>query len=194
MSNIEIVYDANCIAECVDQLAERIAQAVPADVVIVALLKGACMFAADLTRALDGKGMTPYLEFIQVSSYGLNTKSSGNVQVLGGMPKTVAGRNVLLVDDIQDTGRTLQFTKKLLIENGAKRIWTCALLDKPDRRLVDFEADFVGFTIPDVFVIGYGIDYAESFRHLPYIGLINDLLLGDIDPPDPQFTDSRVKD
>lgn len=174
LSEIDIMYDAAAVAERVDDLANRIVQTVPQDVVLVALLKGAFMFAADLTRALDAKGHTPYLEFIQVSSYGLDKTSSGKVKVLGGMPDTVSGRNVLLVDDIQDTGRTLRFTKSLLLENGAKQVWSCALLDKPDRRAVDFEADFVGFTIPDVFVVGYGIDYAERFRHLPYIGKVRE--------------------
>ena len=90
------------------------------------------------------------------------------------MPTTVSGKSVLLVDDIQDTGRTLKFTTDLLRENGAEKIWTCALLDKPSRRQVDFETDFIGFTIEDVFVVGYGIDYAERYRHLPYIGKVID--------------------
>ena len=114
--------------------------------------------------------MTPKVEFLQVSSYGLETTSSGRVKVIGNLPGSVKGRPVLLVDDIQDTGKTLEFTRDLLLENGADPVWTCALLDKPDRRAVEIEADFVGFVIPDVFVVGYGIDYAESFRHLPFIG------------------------
>lgn len=169
-----MLFSCEAIAARVDELAQRIAAEVPHDVVMVALLKGACMFAADLARALDRNGATPYLEFIQVSSYGLDKTSSGRVKVLGNMPQTVDGRQVLLVDDIQDTGRTLQFTRDLLLEHGASRIWTCALLDKPARRAVKFDADFVGFTIPDVFVVGYGIDFAERYRHLPYIGHVRD--------------------
>ena len=172
MSNVETLFSAEEVAQRVDQLAGKIAEIVPADVVVVGLLKGAFMFAADLARALDAKGHTPYMEFIQVSSYGLDKTSSGKVKVIGGMPDTVDGRDVLLVDDIQDTGRTLQFTKNLLIDNGASHVWSCALLDKPARRAVEFEADFIGFTIPDVFVVGYGIDYAEKYRHLPYIGKV----------------------
>lgn len=166
------LFDEARIAERVGELASEIAAVVPDDLTLVGLLKGAFMFATDLTRALDARGLHPCIEFLQVSSYGLDKESSGKVKVIGGMPATVGGRSVLLVDDIQDTGRTLLFTRNLLLENGARRVWTCALLDKPSRRVVDIEADFIGFTIPDVFVVGYGIDYAERYRHLPYIGKV----------------------
>ena len=167
------LFDEAAIAERVGQLAAEIARIVPDDFTLVGLLKGSFMFATDLTRALDAKGLKPAIEFLQVSSYGLDKQSSGKVKVIGGMPATVSGKSVLLVDDIQDTGRTLAFTRDLLLENGAEKVWTCALLDKPSRRVVDIEADFIGFTIPDVFVVGYGIDYAERYRHLPFIGQVN---------------------
>ncbi|MEZ5836206.1 MAG: hypoxanthine phosphoribosyltransferase [Geminicoccaceae bacterium] len=167
------LYSAETVHRRIDELADQIALAVPPDIMLVGLLKGAFMLAADLTRALDAKGLQPGIEFLQVSSYGLDKESSGRVKVIGGMPTTVDDRDVLLVDDIQDTGRTLKFTTDLLYENGARKIWTCALLDKPSRRQVDFEADFIGFTIEDVFVVGYGIDYAERYRHLPYIGVVS---------------------
>jgi len=166
------LFDAATIARRVEALAAEIARVVPPDVTLVGLLKGAFMFSADLIRALDRKGVGPEVEFLQVSSYGLEMESSGRVSVIGGMPRSVSGRPLLLVDDIQDTGRTLAFTKKLLEDHGADPIWSCALLDKPERRVVDFEADFIGFTIPDVFVVGYGIDYAERYRHLPFIGKV----------------------
>ncbi len=157
----------------IDELAAEIAATVPADITIVGLLKGAFMFATDLIRALDRHGMRPNVEFIQVSSYGLEKESSGAVKVIGGMPGSIAGRDVLVVDDIQDTARTLSFTVDLLHRQGANKVWTCVLLDKPERRQVDFEADWIGFPIPDVFVVGYGIDYAERWRHLPYIGRVD---------------------
>lgn len=166
------LFSAEAIEARVDSLAARIAATVPADVTVVGLLKGSFMFAADLIRALDRHGLRPYVEFLQVSSYGLEKESSGKVKVIGGMPDTVAGRDVLLVDDIQDTGRTLAFTAELLRSHGARHVWSTALLDKPSRRIVPFEVDFIGFEIEDVFVVGYGIDYAERYRHLPYIGRV----------------------
>jgi len=172
MADVEPLFGANEIADRVSQMADRIAADLPGDLILVGLLKGAFMFTADLTRALDARGMTPYLEFLQVSSYGLEKQSSGRVKVIGGMPEAARDREVLLVDDIQDTGRTLKFTRDLLLDHGARRIWTCALLDKPERRVVEFDADYIGFQIPDVFVVGYGIDYAERYRHLPFIGKV----------------------
>jgi hypoxanthine phosphoribosyltransferase len=161
------------IARRVDELAAELAAVLPPDVTLVGLLKGAFVFAADLVRALDRHGMTPQLEFLQVSSYGLGTESSGRVKVIGGMPDSVADRDVLLVDDIQDTARTLAWTRDLLFANGARTVRTCALLDKPSRRQVAFEADHIGFTIEDWFVVGYGIDWAERYRHLSWIGRVS---------------------
>jgi hypoxanthine phosphoribosyltransferase len=163
---------ADELARRVDELAADLASVLPADVTLVGLLKGAFVFSADLVRALDRHGLTPEVEFLQVSSYGLGTESSGKVKVIGGMPDSVAGRDVLLVDDIQDTARTLAWTRDLLFANGARTVRTCALLDKPSRRQVDFEADHIGFTIEDWFVVGYGIDWAERYRHLPWIGRV----------------------
>jgi hypoxanthine phosphoribosyltransferase len=169
---IEVLFDAAAIALRVDQLAASIADALPEEFTIVGLLKGAFVLTADLVRALDKVGCRPRMEFLQVSSYGSGRESSGRVKVIGGMPGAIQGQTVLLVDDIQDSGRTLTFTRQMLLDNGAARVWSCALLDKPSRRVVEFEADFIGFVIPDVFVVGYGIDYAERYRHLPYIGRV----------------------
>ncbi|WP_191058217.1 hypoxanthine phosphoribosyltransferase [Geminicoccus harenae] len=167
------LFQADAIARRVDELAEAIAAEVPKDVTVVGLLKGAFVFMADLARALDRHGMRPEIEFLQVSSYGLGTSSSGSVKVIGAMPDSVGGRDVLLVDDIQDTARTLAWTRDLLVAHGANSVRTCALLDKPSRRQVPFEADHIGFTIEDWFVVGYGIDWAERYRHLPWIGRVS---------------------
>ena len=166
------LFSADVIERRIDELAADIARTVPEDVTVVGLLKGSFMFAADLIRALDRHRLRPYVEFLQVSSYGLEQESSGRVKVIGGMPETAHGKDVLLIDDIQDTGRTLSFTADLLQGKGARRVWSAALLDKPSRRVVPFEVDFIGFEIEDVFVVGYGIDYAERYRHLPYIGRV----------------------
>ncbi len=166
------LFSASVIERRIDELALAIAATVPLDVTVVGLLKGSFMFAADLIRALDRHGLEPYVEFLQVSSYGLEQQSSGRVKVIGGMPETASGKDVLLIDDIQDTGRTLSFTADLLRGHGARHIWSVALLDKPSRRTVPFDVDFIGFEIEDVFVVGYGIDYAERYRHLPFIGRV----------------------
>lgn len=162
------------IAARVDELAAALAEALPAQFTLVGLLKGSFVFVADLVRALHRAGCMPRVEFMRVSSYGSGMTSSGIVSLMGDAPEGVKGEPVLLVDDIQDTGRTLAFTRAFLLERGATRVWTCTLLDKPSRREVVGvgEVDFVGFTIPDVFVVGYGIDFAERYRYLPFIGKV----------------------
>jgi hypoxanthine phosphoribosyltransferase len=139
---------------------------------MVGLLKGSFLFMADLIRALDAKGCRPRVDFLTLSSYGHGTESSGEVRLTGEVPGEVAGREVLLIDDIADTGRSLAYARELLEAKGAKGIRICALIDKPVRREVEVAVDFIGFTVGDVFVVGYGIDYAEQYRHLPYIGHI----------------------
>ena len=160
------------IAARIDALAADIARALPPEFVVVGLLKSAAVFVADLVRALDRTGARPEIEFMRLSSYGLAKESSGAVKVLGDIPAHLAGRPVLLVDDIIDTGQSLAYASSQLRQCGIGDLWTCALLDKPQRRQFEVTIDFVGFTIGDVFVVGYGTDYAEKYRHLPYIGAI----------------------
>jgi hypoxanthine phosphoribosyltransferase len=160
------------IAARVAKLAAQIAQRIPDDFVIVGLLKGAAVFVADLVRALYRAGVRPEIEFMRLSSYGFAKESSGEVHLLGDIPTNLAGRRVLLVDDIVDTGRSIAYAAALLRQRGIGELRTCALLDKPQRREIMVEVDFVGFLIDDVFVAGYGIDYAEKYRYLPYIGIV----------------------
>ena len=169
---VAILFAEEAIGRRVDELAEAIAAALPRSFTLVGLLKGSFMFVADLARALSRAGCHVRIEFMRVSSYGSGTTSSGIVSLMGDAPAGVKGEPVLLVDDIQDTGRTLAFTREFLLERGADRVWTCTLLDKPSRREVGGNCDFTGFVIPDVFVVGYGIDYAERYRELPYIGRV----------------------
>ena len=173
MEVIHILIGEAEIAARVEALAAEIAQRIPDDFVVVGLLKGAAVFVADLSRALYRAGARPEFEFMRLSSYGLAKVSSGEVHLLGDIPIDLAGRRVLLVDDIVDTGRSIAHAAALLHERGVGEIWTCALLDKPARREVTADVDFVGFTIEDVFVAGYGIDYAEKCRYLPYIGIVD---------------------
>ena len=161
------------VAARVKWLAREIAIHMPHDLMIVGLLRGSFVFTADIIRALHFLQVKPQIDFLTLSSYGSDTRSSGIVSLMGDAPQGVRGEPVLLVDDIHDTGRTLAFTRGFLLERGAARVWTCTLLDKPSRREVEGgEVDFVGFVIPDVFVVGYGIDYAERYRELPFIGKV----------------------
>jgi len=171
MGVMRVLFSAAEIAARVDALAGEIARTIPAEFVIVGLLKGAAVFVADLVRALDRAGARPGIEFMRLSSYGLAKESSGVVHLLGDIPAGLAGRPVLLVDDIVDTGRTIARAAAQLRQRGTGDLWTCALLDKPQRREIAVAIDFVGFSIGDVFAVGYGTDYAEKFRHLPYIGV-----------------------
>jgi hypoxanthine phosphoribosyltransferase len=168
---LEVLFGRDEIADRVRALAQEIADSWSGDILIVTVLKGAFVFAADLVRALNEAGVHPQITFITLSSYADSTRSSGSVRIIGAAPE-VAGRQVLLLDDILDTGHTLQTARELLIERGALGVRTCVLLDKPSRREAPIAADLVGFTVEDKFVVGYGIDYAEEYRDLPYLGAI----------------------
>ncbi|MDP6706498.1 MAG: hypoxanthine phosphoribosyltransferase [Alphaproteobacteria bacterium] len=173
MGGVRILFDEQQVARRVAELADEIAAALPQDVTVVGILKGSFVFVADLVRALDRNGLRPGVDFIRLSSYGYGRESAEEVSLVADLGEEVAGRSILLVDDILDTGRSLAFARSLLLKQQAARAWSCALLDKPSRRQVEFAADFVGFTVDDVFVVGYGIDHAEKYRHLPYIGTID---------------------
>lgn len=167
------LFSADQIAARVRALAVEIEACGCSDLILVGLLKGCFVFLADLVRALDGRGCTPQVDFVRLTSYGAHRDSSGTVRIMGEVPKGLAGRDVLIVDDIVDTGRTLTVACNLMRELGAKQVRVCALLDKPSRREVEIKPNYVGFEIPDVFVVGYGIDHAERHRHLPYIATID---------------------
>src|SRR5262245_37791785 len=166
------LFDEHAIAARVDELARAIDGRIAGDFAIVGLLVGSFVFVADLVRALSRIGRDPQVEFMRLASYGLGQESSGAVRLIGEFELDLAGRTVLLVDDIVDTGRTLLYARDLLRARRAVSVLTCALVDKPSRREVSIDADFVGFTIPDVFIVGYGIDYAQQYRHLPFIGKV----------------------
>jgi hypoxanthine phosphoribosyltransferase len=172
MEGIRTLISEAEIAVRVTALAAEIAQRRPGEFVIVGLLKGAVMFVADLARALCRAGARPEIEFMRLSSYGPAKQSSGEVRLLGDVAGELTGRRVLLVDDIVDTGRSVAFAADLLRRRGIGELWICALLDKPERREIEVKIDFVGFSIRDVFVAGYGIDYAEEYRYLHYIGIV----------------------
>ena len=172
LPEIDVVFDAETIAARIEALATEISKNLPDDVLIVVVLKGSFVFAADLLRALDRAGMRPRVDFITLSSYGTATQSSGTVELTRDLSEDVRGRTVMIVDDILDSGRTLAFATDLMTARGAKAVHTCVLLDKHEKREVKIEADYVGFPVDDFFVVGYGIDMAHLFRSLPFIGVV----------------------
>ena len=135
----------------------------------VGVLKGCFIFMADLVRAAQLKSE---LEFIGVSSYQNGTKSSGVVQITRDLQEDINGRDVIIVEDILDSGNTLEFLKKYLVAKGAASVTIVTLLDKPSRREKAITADYAGFVVPDEFVVGYGLDYAQQYRNMPYIGVL----------------------
>src|SRR5688500_19247336 len=143
----------------------------PHGVHLVCVLKGAFMFLADLARALDGEAT---MDFIAVSSYGTSTKSSGQVQLLKDLDAGLEGRDVVIVEDIVDTGLTLTYLQDILRARAPRNLRTACLLSKPSRRKVEVQVEYVGFSIEDRFVVGYGLDYAERYRNLPYIAVVGD--------------------
>jgi hypoxanthine phosphoribosyltransferase len=171
-ADVEVLYSAEEIAVRNEHLAAEIAAAIGGDFVIVAILKGSCLFIADLLRALYRCGASPEVDFMSLSSYGDGMTSRGTVSVIRDLQVPVNGRPVLIVDDILETGRTLAHAKDLIAARGASHVYTCVLLDKPVPRAADLSADFRGFTCPDKFVVGYGMDVAQRLRELPFIGWV----------------------
>lgn len=169
---VEVLFTEGQIAERTMALASEIAKAEPKDLLVVAILKGSFMFAADLLRAMHRVGLEPHVEFFHLSSYRDGTVSSGAVSILRDIESSAKGRDVVLIDDILESGRTLAFAKDLLAARGARRVLVCTLLEKRGKREVSIQADFVGFDCPDVFVVGYGMDVAHSYRELPFIGRV----------------------
>ena len=167
-----VLFDADQIAVRVAALAKEIAGVVSGDFLVISILKGSFVFSADLIRAMHGQGMHPQIDFITLSSYGEATESSGNVEITRDVTDRIRGRTIVLVDDILESGRTLAFAKTMLFDRAAAEVKICVFLDKSNKRKVPLEADFVGFTCPDQFVVGYGLDYAHYYRELPYVGVL----------------------
>ena len=139
------------------------------NLMLVTVLKGAVVFLADLMRQID---VPAEIDFMVVSSYGSGVKSSGVVKIVKDLDVPLAGKDILIVEDILDSGLTLSYIKELLESRGPRSIRIATLLDKPSRRKVDLQADYIGFSVPDEFVIGYGLEYDEKYRNLPYIGIL----------------------
>ena len=166
---LEILLSQDQIQKRVKELAADIRRDFPNDLHLVAVLKGAFVFLSDLTRNMSGPVT---LDFMAVSSYAKATTSSGEVRLLKDLDTTLEGKNVLIVEDIVDTGLTLMYLQEILRARNPKALRTACLLSKPSRRQVDVKVEYVGFTIEDRFVVGYGLDYAEQYRNLPHIAVL----------------------
>jgi len=170
---VSIRFSAAEISARVDAMAQELAAQLPADTLVVSVLKGSFVFAADLIRALSLAGADWSMDFLTLSSYGTGTQTTGSVKVVRDIVDDVRGRDVLLVDDILESGFTLSFAKEMMMkEHGAHRVWICTLLDKPHKRRTELKPDFTGFEAGDEFLVGYGLDWAHRFRGLPYIGVV----------------------
>jgi hypoxanthine phosphoribosyltransferase len=168
-----VLFSASTIARRNLELAKEIAGRHYDDLLVISILKGSFVFAADLIRALHDTGLSPEVEFIFISSYGAGTVS-GEVRVLRDIDNEVKGRDVLLIDDILESGKTLTFTRDLMLSRGASSVSIAVLLDKREKRQTDLDADFVGFECPDYFVVGYGMDAGHAFRELPFVGMVKE--------------------
>jgi hypoxanthine phosphoribosyltransferase len=167
---LEVLFTRQQIAERVAQMGAQITRDLYGEkLVMVGVLKGAAPFLADLSRAIQADAT---FDFVATSSYGKAQRTSGAVKLIKDLDETIEGKNVLIVEDILDTGLTLAYLRKLFLQQHPKTLRIATLLDKPSRRLEKIEADYVGFSIPNLFVIGYGMDYAERYRNLPDICLM----------------------
>lgn len=166
----EVLYSEEVIQQKVQELGAAISRDYEGrNPLVICVLKGAFIFMADLSKNI----VIPIeLDFMAVSSYGNSTRSSGEVKIIKDLDASVEGRDVLIVEDIIDSGLTLSYLIDVLERRNALSVNVVALFDKPGRRTVDLNADYTGFTIPDAFVVGYGLDYAEKYRNLPYVGIL----------------------
>ena len=177
--NIDVLFDADRLHERCEGLGREIAEGHGGAAeggeppLVIAVLKGSFIFAADLIRAMHGAGLSPDVEFITLSSYGEGTVSRG-VRIVKDIDSDVRGRDVILVDDILESGRTLDFARRLMDERGARSVRVVVLLDKPGHRKAGIEPDHVGFECPDAFVVGYGMDAGYAYRELPFVGVVRE--------------------
>jgi hypoxanthine phosphoribosyltransferase len=176
----DILLDADAIANRVAEIgAQLTADFGDRDPVLVSVLKGALPFLADLMRAME---MPVSIDLMEVSSYGSGTETTGQVRILKDLSASIEGRHVIIVEDIIDTGLTLNYLLKYLADKGPASVSIVCLLDKPARRLADIPIDYRGFEIPDRFVVGYGLDFDERYRNLPYIGVLKPAVYGGASP------------
>lgn len=172
----EVLFSEEQLKARVAEIARQIeADYADKEIMLISVLRGSFIFMADLCRAIQ---LPCTLDFMSVSSYGKGTTSSGQVQITKDLSEDITGRHVIVVEDILDSGNTLSYLLKILENRHPASIRLCTLLDKPERRVKPVEVHYTGFSIPDAFVVGYGLDYAERYRNLPYIGVLKPEVYG----------------
>ena len=166
----EVLIDEETLKGIVKRLGKEITRDYEGkNLFLITILKGAVVFLTDLMRSIECECR---IDFMVVSSYGASTKTTGNVKIVMDINQSLEDKDVLIVEDILDSGYTLNFVKNLLLSRNPKSLEICTLLDKPERRAVDIKAKYIGMQVPDAFVVGYGLDYDEKYRNLPYIGVL----------------------
>lgn len=172
----EVLFSEEQLDACVRKIAAQIEKDYEGkEIMLIGVLRGSFVFMADLSRRID---LPCTLDFMAVSSYGKGTSSSGQVQITKDLSSDISGKHIIVIEDILDSGNTLSYLLKLLEQRNPASIRLCTLLDKPDRRVKHVEVHYSGFSIPDAFVVGYGLDYAEQYRNLPYIGILKPEVYG----------------
>lgn len=168
--HIRVLLSEEEVDERIREIGEQISKAYEGkELHMICVLKGGVFFMCELAKRIT---VPVSLDFMAVSSYGGDTKSSGVVKIVKDLDESIQGKDVLVVEDIVDSGRTLSYLMDMLRDRGPKSLQLCTLLDKPDRRVIPVDVNYTGFTIPDEFVVGYGLDYAQKYRNLPYIGIV----------------------
>lgn len=166
----EILYSTETLNKRVTELGEQITKDYAGkNLMVIGILKGSNIFTSDLVRAIN---LPLEMDFMAVSSYGNATESSGIVRILKDLNQSIENYDILIVEDIIDSGLTLRYLKDYLLARNPQSVKICTLLDKPSRRKAEVEVDYIGYEVPDEFIVGYGIDYAERYRNLPYIGIL----------------------
>ena len=167
---IDVLYSEEELDKRIRELGDEISRDYAGkEITLICILKGASFFACELAKHIS---VPVYIDFMQVSSYGNETESSGVVKIVQDLDDPIRGKNVIVVEDIIDSGRTMHYLFQILRTRGPESLKLCSLLNKPDRRVTEVEIDYTGFDIPDKFVVGYGLDYAQSYRNLPFIGVV----------------------
>ncbi|MCR4891076.1 MAG: hypoxanthine phosphoribosyltransferase [Lachnospiraceae bacterium] len=167
---IEMMYSEYQVSERIRQLGQEISKDYEGkEVTLICILKGATFFACELAKRIK---VPVQIEFMRCSSYGNETESSGVVKIIQDLDHPIRNKHIIIVEDIIDTGRTMHYLLDVLNQRGPASLKLCALLDKPDRRVADVSLDYTGFVIPDKFIVGYGLDYAQKYRNLPYVGVV----------------------